>query len=50
MASFSNLALSLRQLSTKYLNEIFTVTRQVRNTAGAVAVPADYSELGRVWH
>ena len=35
-------------MGTKYLNEIFTVTWQVRNTAGAVAVPADYSELGRL--
>ena len=30
MASFTNLALSLAQLGTKYLNEIFTVTRQVK--------------------
>jgi hypothetical protein len=48
MASFTNLALSLGQLGTKYLNEIFTVTRQVRDTAGAVVVQADYSELGRL--
>jgi len=47
MASFTNLALSLSQLGTKYLNQIFTVTRQVRDSAtGAVLVPADYSELG----
>jgi MFS family permease len=47
MASFSNLALSLAQLVTKYLNEIFVVTRQVKNPAtGAVTVPANYSELG----
>ena len=48
MASFINLALSLGQLGTKYLDEIFTVTRRVRNIAGAVGVPADYSELGRL--
>lgn len=47
MASFTNLALSLSQLGTKYLNQIFTVTREVKDHAtGAVSVPADYSELG----
>ncbi|QNT71445.1 hypothetical protein HQ394_19070 [Defluviicoccus vanus] len=45
MASFTNLALSLGQLGTKYLNQIFTVTREVRDAAGVV-VPADYSQLG----
>jgi hypothetical protein len=47
MASFTNLALSLAQLGTKYLNEIFTVSREVKDAATGVAtVPADYSELG----
>lgn len=47
MASFTNLALSASQLGTKYLNEIFVVTRQVKDQAtGAVSVPADYNELG----
>jgi hypothetical protein len=47
MASFTNLALSLEQLGTKYLNQVFTVTREVRDHAtGAVSVAADYSELG----
>lgn len=47
MASFTNLALSAAQLGTKYLNQVFTVTREVRDHAtGAVKVPADYSELG----
>jgi hypothetical protein len=47
MASFTNLALSLSQLGTKYLNQIFTVTREVTDRAtGAVTIPADYSELG----
>jgi len=47
MASFTNLALSLSQLGTKYLNQIFTVTREVKDdVTGAVTVPADYSELG----
>ena len=47
MASFTNLALSASQLGTKYLNQVFTVTREVRDAAsGAVTVPADYSQLG----
>ncbi len=47
MASFTNLALSLSQLGTKYLNQIYIVTREVRDQAtGALQLPADYSELG----
>lgn len=47
MASFANLALSLSQLGTKYLNQVFTVTREVADRAtGVVSIPADYSELG----
>jgi hypothetical protein len=47
MASFSNLALSAAQLGTKYLNEIYVVTREVRDRAtGQVRVPADYHEVG----
>jgi hypothetical protein len=47
MASFTNLALSLSQLGTKYLNDIFLVTREVRDqTTGAIQTQADYSELG----
>jgi len=47
MASFTNLALSLSQLGTKYANQIFLVTREVRDpAAGTVTVPADYTELG----
>ena len=47
MASFTNLALSASSLFTKYLNEVFTVTRAVRDSAsGAIAVAADYSQLG----
>ncbi|MDH3670401.1 MAG: hypothetical protein OES46_04480 [Gammaproteobacteria bacterium] len=49
MASFTNLALSLSQLGTKYLNQIFVVTREVRDrVTDAVQVPADYSELGNL--
>lgn len=47
MASFTNLALSASQLGTKYLNDIWHVTRQVKDPAsGAIKVPADYSQLG----
>jgi hypothetical protein len=47
MASFTNLALSLSQLGTKYLNEVYVVTREVRDRANdVVQVPADYSQLG----
>jgi hypothetical protein len=47
MASFSNLALSAGQLGTKYLNEIFVISREVRDLAtGAIKVAADYSHLG----
>jgi len=34
-------------LGTKYLNEIFLVTREVKDpVSGAISVPADYGELG----
>lgn len=47
MASFTNLALSLSTLGTKYLNQLFLVSREVRDQAtGVLVVPADYSELG----
>jgi hypothetical protein len=47
MASFTNLALSLGQLGTKYLNQLFVVSRQVTDPAtGQVTTPADYGDLG----
>jgi hypothetical protein len=47
MASFTNLALSASSLGTRYLNQIYIVTREVRDRAtGAIELPADYSELG----
>ena len=47
MASFTNLALSLSQLGTKYLNQWFTISREVLNRqTGVVDIPADYSDLG----
>jgi len=48
MASFTNLALSASSLSTRYLNEVFTVTREVRDADGTITLAADYSELGWV--
>jgi hypothetical protein len=47
MASFTNLALALSQLLTKYVNQLFVVTREVRDpVTAAVTVPADYSQMG----
>lgn len=47
MASFANLALSASMLGTKYVNKIFTVTREVTDLdTGLITIPADYSELG----
>jgi BT1 family len=40
-------ALSLSQLGTKYMNDIYVVSREVRDQAsGVVQTPADYSQLG----
>ena len=47
MASFTNLALSLSQLVTKYINQLFVISREVRDpVSNAIAIAADYSELG----
>ena len=47
MASFTNLALSLSQLGTKYLNQLYTVSREVRDPmTDVVKTAADYSHLG----
>jgi hypothetical protein len=47
MASFTNLALSASTLGTKYVNQIYTVTREVKDRAtDTITLPADYSELG----
>ena len=46
-ASFTNLALSASALGTKYLNEIFIVTREVKDkVTNEIQSNADYSELG----
>ncbi|MCI0654405.1 MAG: hypothetical protein L0Y39_08000, partial [Methylococcaceae bacterium] len=50
MAAFTNLALSLSQLLTKFLNQAYEVTREVRDqTTGALVTPADYGELGALF-
>ena len=46
MASFTNLALSASSLGTKYLNQVFVVTREVTDASGQITTPADYSNLG----
>ncbi len=47
MASFTNLALSAASLGTRYMNEIYIVTREVRDrVTDAITTAADYSELG----
>lgn len=48
MASFTNLALSASALGTKYLNQVYIVSREVKDKSGAVTVPADYSQLGEL--
>ena len=46
-ASFTNLALSASALGTKYLNEIYVVTREVKDkVTNAILTTADYSDLG----
>ena len=46
-ASFTNLALSASALGTKYLNQIFVITREVKDkVTGDIVSFADYSELG----
>ncbi|BBL75052.1 hypothetical protein [Methylomagnum ishizawai] len=49
LASFTNLSLALAQLGTKYLNQLYTITREVKDpVSGIINVPADYSQLGRL--
>ncbi len=47
MASFTNLALSASSLGTKYLNKMYTITREIRDRVEDVVTgAANYSELG----
>ncbi len=48
MASFTNLALSASALGTKYLNQIYIVSREVKDKSGTITTPADYSQLGEL--
>ena len=48
MASFTNLALSASALGTKYLNQIYVVSREVKDKSGVITIPADYSQLGEL--
>ncbi len=46
-ASFTNLALSASALGTKYLNEIYVITREVKDkVTNSILTTADYSDLG----
>jgi hypothetical protein len=46
-ASFTNLALSASNLFTKYLNQIFTVTREVKDKINQnILINSNYDELG----
>ena len=46
LASFTNLALSASNLGTKYLNQIFVISREVKTETGMIKVAEDYSSLG----
>lgn len=47
MASFTNLALSASSLATRWLNEVFVVSQEVRDrVTGEIQVVADYADLG----
>jgi hypothetical protein len=47
MASFTNLALSASSLGTRYVNEIYLVTREVRDrVTDVIESTANYSDLG----
>ncbi len=49
MASFTNMALSASSLGSKYLNEVFVITRSsVDPATGEVLSIADYSQLGQL--
>lgn len=45
-ASFMNLALAGGKLLTKYLNQIFEVSREVLDGASQIVIAQDYSDLG----
>lgn len=46
MASLMNLALTAGTLFSRYLNQIFVVTREIRDHTGKILVHANYDQLG----
>ncbi len=48
-ASLMNLALTGGYLFTKYLNDIFVVTREIRGEDGTIITEQDYSQLGFIF-
>lgn len=46
MASLMNLAMTAGQLGTKYLNQIFVISREVLDEAGQILTPQNYTLLG----
>jgi hypothetical protein len=50
MASFANLALSAAQLGTKYLNQMYTIAREVKDReTDIITTAANYDELGALF-
>lgn len=50
MACFTNLSLSLAQLGTKYPNQVFVVTREVKDrTTRNLLEAANYGDLGKLF-
>ena len=47
-ASMMNLALMAKQIGSKYLNQIFVVTREVKDSSNTVIVAQDYLGLGNL--
>ncbi|MFN3234112.1 MAG: hypothetical protein ACE365_01705 [Gammaproteobacteria bacterium] len=48
MASLMNLALTTGNLVSKWLNHIWVVTREVKDSAGNIVTQADYTSLGHL--
>jgi len=46
MSSLMNLSLAAGGLASKHLNKIWVITREIKNAAGKIIVPANYDHLG----
>ena len=47
---FTDLAVSMSERLTQYVNQIFVVTREVRDPIShAIQLPADYSHVGQLF-